>query len=285
MTVSEIRPFVRYARALTLDENSSFPAVSIPYDARLFYVTQGEGIIAVDGKRIKMKKESALVINSGVEYSLKAPEGSIKLIAFNFDFISDGKNPTSPVIPATKSGYDPSRLLYHVEFEDENAPKLNRYLFVENAKVIEKKAITLMSEYKKKLLAHSLVTGALMSEIIVDLLRIENTPSSTKEGVIGSILEYIESHYKEPLTNSSVADVFGFHPNYISALIKKTVGMPLYSYLLQVRLHHAAELLESGSFSIGEISAKVGFCDTYHFSHYFKKIMGVAPSAFSKGFK
>ena len=208
-----------------------------------------------------------------------APQGAADL------FCRDGKNPTSPVIPATKSGYDPSRLLYHVEFEDENAPKLNRYLFIENAKVIEKKCIALTSEYKKKLLAHSLVTGALMSEIIVDLLRIENTPSSTKEDVIGSILEYIESHYKEPLTNSSVADVFGFHPNYISALIKKAVGMPLYSYLLRVRLHHAAELLESGRFSIGEISAKVGFCDTYHFSHYFKKIMGVAPSAFSKGFK
>ena len=55
--------------------------------------------------------------------------------------------------------------------------------------------------------------------------------------------------------------------------------------VLAVEGCHAAELLESGSFSIGEISARVGFCDTYHFSHYFKKIMGVAPSAFSKGFK
>lgn len=281
MRFSQIRPYVRYARTLTLKKTTNYP-VSIPYDARLFYVQQGEGLINVSDHQFKMKKGSALIINSGIEYTIKAPEKSVKYIVFNFDFVDDNSNISELIVPATQTTYDRSKLISHIEFDNGKESALNTFLYIENAELIEKKAILLVSEYKKKLSEHQLMIKCLMSEILIDIIRIESMPTLSKEGVARQILEYIEEHYNTPLTNKSLAAHFGYHPNYLSALIKKAVGTPLHQYLVHIRLLRAMEMLESGELNIGEISEQVGFCDTHHFSHYFKKVMNMSPSEYAK---
>ena len=126
MQLSHIRPYVRYARTLALSRTSSYPAY-IPYDARLFYAMQGSVIITVGGHQIKMKKGAAILINSGVQYTLRSPSESVTYMAVNFDYTDENSSLTTPVNPATKKDYDPSKLISHVEFENEKESKLNSF--------------------------------------------------------------------------------------------------------------------------------------------------------------
>ena len=73
-------------------------------------------------------------------------------------------------------------------------------------------------------------------------------------------------------------------PFYISRIFKSETGDTPIRYLIDIRLEHAKEILESGNYtSIQEVAAQVGYDDAYHFSKLFKKKYDVPPSKIGKG--
>ena len=263
-----MRPCVQCTRILTITPKSElYPFHNVPEEAKFFYTLQGNGKLSVGGQTVKMKKGSALVIAPGVEYSIYPPEEAVTYIVSNFDY-TDGSCGVGPDCNKGK----------------ENETVSNPFFFVENARIVEKRARLLVSESQKQLLGFEVITSGIMAEIIVTLLRLGEVSSRLNEGIVGEILRYIDEHYCEALTNQSIALYFGFHPNYLSSLIKQTTGASLHQHLIQIRLAHAAELLESGQYSINEVSEMAGFFDIHHFSRLFKKIMGMTPSEYVKDF-
>ena len=67
MLVSDMHPFVRYARQLHFDENTDFFEV-IARDTRLFYVTGGYGKIKAKGIEYELTEHSLLIIGAGTQY-------------------------------------------------------------------------------------------------------------------------------------------------------------------------------------------------------------------------
>ena len=125
-------------------------------------------------------------------------------------------------------------------------------------------------------------SGCLISEILVEAIRKSEMPEVQGTGEMKEIIDYIQKNYSSDITNGFLASKFGFHPNYLSKLVKKGTGLPLHKYILQVRVLNAVKLLETGVYKISEIAEKCGFYDIYHFSKYFRLVMGITPSAFLK---
>ena len=76
---------------------------------------------------------------------------------------------------------------------------------------------------------------------------------------------------------------FPYSYDYIRKLFKKTAGTTPHQYLLRLRLHCAAELLQSPEktyMTVNTITRACGFRDPFYFSRMFKKKYGVSPSAF-----
>ncbi|MEK4518201.1 AraC family transcriptional regulator [Paenibacillus sp. FSL H8-0122] len=93
-------------------------------------------------------------------------------------------------------------------------------------------------------------------------------------------LHYLQAHYAENVTMESLSASLKLDRKYMSALFKRTVGLPPQQYLLQFRMSKACELLTETGCTIGEISQSVGYQDALLFSRMFKKVKGCSPKEY-----
>ena len=98
---------------------------------------------------------------------------------------------------------------------------------------------------------------------------------SANNFVVKQALSYIEQHYKEKLQLTDVAEKVYVSHWHLSKLLNST-GKSFSDLLNEVRIDNAKKLMEDSSLHIADISERVGFADTAHFSRVFKKYTGMS---------
>lgn len=94
-------------------------------------------------------------------------------------------------------------------------------------------------------------------------------------------IEYMNTHYSDPLTLHLIADSLHINPYHLHRIFKRVVGVTPAEYLMQKRIAEAAKkLLDETERNITEIAAAVGFVNPAHFSTVFRKQIGQSPSAY-----
>jgi two-component system response regulator YesN len=101
-------------------------------------------------------------------------------------------------------------------------------------------------------------------------------------GNLQKLLAYIEQNYAEPLSLKEVAKHFHFNPSYLSSYFSTHSGEGFVEYVNKIRVGKAAEMLRTGTDTIAEIGAKVGFSDHSYFCRVFKKFTGHSPSQYRR---
>jgi transcriptional regulator GlxA family with amidase domain len=91
---------------------------------------------------------------------------------------------------------------------------------------------------------------------------------------------YIQKNINSLPTRNDLAEKFHITPEHVNALFKKELGMTPTKYQQRMRIYSACSFLREKGLSIKEAAEKTGFCDEFHFSKVFKKIMGASPSKF-----
>ncbi|WP_169447419.1 response regulator [Paenibacillus fonticola] len=95
--------------------------------------------------------------------------------------------------------------------------------------------------------------------------------------VIGIVIEKMTSGLSEPLTLKMLAEEVYLHPTYLGRIFKETTGQSFSQYLTGLRIEKAKSLLSDPSLKVYEVCEQVGYSDPAHFTHIFKKIVGVTP--------
>lgn len=95
-----------------------------------------------------------------------------------------------------------------------------------------------------------------------------------------AMLEWIRIHVDKPLTVSTLARHFNYHPDYLSRLFKREVGMGPQAYIHTTKLFKAKELLLKTDAPIKEIADTLGFQDAKHFMKLFKSYENITPSEY-----
>lgn len=102
--------------------------------------------------------------------------------------------------------------------------------------------------------------------------------------------QLLEKHYRD-LSSGKAETVFriqdyataqNLHPNYLSNVIKTKTGKPIAAWIADKTVAEAKSLLQNTSIPIKEITYRLGFSETAHFSNYFKKHVQISPAQYRK---
>ncbi|MGX1830018.1 response regulator [Paenibacillus taichungensis] len=93
-------------------------------------------------------------------------------------------------------------------------------------------------------------------------------------------IQFILERYSGYVTLELAASVIGLNASYLSRIFKEETQRTFSEYLNQVRIDAGCMLLDSGRYSIKEISMQVGFTTHNYFFKVFKEITGLTPQAY-----
>lgn len=134
--------------------------------------------------------------------------------------------------------------------------------------------------------ALNLPLKAIMYEFFSILLRTvpaakERFPLPRQKSIyVEQCLHFLHAHYCENITMEMMSSSLKLDRKYVSALFKRSLGLPPQQYLLNYRIAKACELLTDTGCTVGEISRSVGYQDPLLFSRMFKKVKGCSPKGY-----
>ena len=106
-----------------------------------------------------------------------------------------------------------------------------------------------------------------------------HSTSSSSQYVLNAI-KYIQFNYSHDISIDDVAKSVGVSRSHLYRVFMLNVGKSPIDYLTEYRVNEACKLLRSGTLSIAEVAASVGFLDQFYFSRVFKRAEGVPPSKY-----
>lgn len=96
--------------------------------------------------------------------------------------------------------------------------------------------------------------------------------------------QYMLEHFADNgLTLEEMAKALQSSPVYLSRMIKQELGATFNSYLTQIRIRRATQLLNATELTMSEIAAQVGYETQHYFSTAFKRATGISPLQYRKG--
>ncbi len=112
-----------------------------------------------------------------------------------------------------------------------------------------------------------------LEEICQLVLRIRDDQNS--KYIINKVVEYIEKNYSSKVTLEDIATHINLSKQYLSFLFKKETGINISSYIINLRIEKAKEMINKGEDSMKVIYQRVGFTDQQYFYKTFKKVTGL----------
>ncbi|GIP37868.1 hypothetical protein J31TS4_11480 [Paenibacillus sp. J31TS4] len=97
---------------------------------------------------------------------------------------------------------------------------------------------------------------------------------------VSQAIQMILEKYSGHITLELTASAIGLNPSYLSRLFKEETHSTFSEYLNRVRIDSACRLLESGRYSIKQISNQTGIPNYSYFFKVFKEITGQTPQAY-----
>ncbi len=104
----------------------------------------------------------------------------------------------------------------------------------------------------------------------------------TYSPLMAQLFAILPQRISSPVTIKELAKALNVSESTLAKRFRKETGMTVGSYMDQLLMGRARQLLAAGNRSIGEIAEELGFCDQFYFSRYFRKKQGETPSSYKR---
>lgn len=102
------------------------------------------------------------------------------------------------------------------------------------------------------------------------------------ESRIVNVCNYIQEHFKKPITLDELANIAHMNPASFSRFFKKNIGKSPINYLNEIRVNMACTKLLNTNDKAYQIAFDSGFNSMTHFNKLFKRYKGCAPLDYRK---
>jgi AraC-like DNA-binding protein len=96
--------------------------------------------------------------------------------------------------------------------------------------------------------------------------------------LIYSLKEYLQKTFLQDHSINSLSREVGVNPNKLMKLFKDFFNTSIFSFITELRMNHAKQLLKEQDLQISEVSRTIGYKNPNHFAVAFKKQFGCIPS-------
>lgn len=276
MNFSRLNPYIKNV-AIYEKVNRTDPCAS--YDSRLIYLISGELNVSIyeegSAKKTRLAPGNLIFIPAAAVYSLKSKY--MKAAVISFDLFDTAQSPNMK--PAAADSFDSSL----IKSGEDTAP-FDKVIFLQDMEAERDNFINMSNIFTS---AEGFYREQISAMVKLLLLKVANLtdeaalPTSMVENLDG----YIRENVGDEISNTELGAIFGYHPFYISRMLKSKKGITLHQYVISYRMKCALRLLECSDKSIADIAEETGFTDASYFTKIFKSQMGMTPKEYRGGFK
>lgn len=156
-----------------------------------------------------------------------------------------------------------------------------RRIAISDPSLIEKLLLELVEEQNAWKEPNATIVKNLLENFFIHLKRqilLKDQPQIPSN--LLAIRSFVDEHFTEHLRLSDLARLTHCSRAYLCTEFKRVFGVPIMHYAFQLRMNHAAFLLQDHNRRISEISESVGYSDPFTFSKMFRRHFSVSPRSF-----
>lgn len=264
------------------DDLWSFEGKNVPIhwhnDLEINLIREGEAVFQVYQKSYRVRTGEGFLLNRNVPHSCSSPGNEhvrYSTILVRPDFLYGD------------FGSDVERKCFQPFLQNSAIPCIYLTGFDENGKEILQKLNQVEEAFDRKRFCYELKIKGLLCEAFAMILyghRQELTkfvPANLQElERLEKMLNYLNMHFTEVISLQDLADQVHLSREVCCRLFKKMTGKTITGYLEEYRVNKSFSLVQSGQYSMIQITEMVGFSNPSRFASAFRKRFGCNPGEY-----
>ena len=265
------------------DDLWSFEGKNVPIhwhnDLEINLIREGEAVFQVYQKSYRVRTGEGFLLNRNVPHSCSSPGNEhvrYSTILVRPDFLYGD------------FGSDVERKCFQPFLQNSAIPCIYLTGFDENGKEILQKLNQVEEAFDRKRFCYELKIKGLLCEAFAMILyghRQELTkfvPANLHElERLEKMLNYLNMHFTEVISLQDLADQVHLSREVCCRLFKKMTGKTITGYLEEYRVNKSFSLVQSGQYSMTQITEMVGFSNPSRFASAFRKRFGCNPGEYN----
>lgn len=265
------------------DDLWSFEGKNVPIhwhnDLEINLIREGEAVFQVYQKSYRVRTGEGFLLNRNVPHSCSSPGNEhvrYSTILVRPDFLYGD------------FGSDVERKCFQPFLQNSAIPCIYLTGFDENGKEILQKLNQVEEAFDRKRFCYELKIKGLLCEAFAMILyghRQELTkfvPANLQElERLEKMLNYLNIHFTEVISLQDLADQVHLSREVCCRLFKKMTGKTITGYLEEYRVNKSFSLVQSGQYSMTQITEMVGFSNPSRFASAFRNRFGCNPGEYN----
>ena len=219
----------------------------------IFVTVSGEGALIFDGKKYRLKKNTAAFVPKGKDLTYFTPEGGL----WEFYWIHPSGMMCEKLLEETENRGVFINKTGRVNFYGEKISEIHS--------LCDKRGIKYDAEISMKV-------SEFLHSVVIDLMDFKEDLSLSERA-----MQYFTEHKCENITVESCAKALYVSPSHLIRVFKKETGQTPHKFLMDEKLKEADSLIKLGVLSLKEVASLTSFSSSAHLITAYKKKYGKTP--------